>query len=109
MRMHSQRRRPVRPQRVLSLAKLAGVDQRYYLGQAERRVDHAESVSTGVEDYCLAGPEAAGLWTGSAAGALRLGGEVTEAGLRAILSKHDPVTGNELGGRCSGLGCRGSI
>jgi conjugative relaxase-like TrwC/TraI family protein len=83
---------------VLSLAKLAGVDQRYYLEQAERRVDHAESVSTGAEDYYLSGPEAAGHWTGSAAKALQLSGEVTESGLRAILSKHDPVTGKELAG-----------
>jgi conjugative relaxase-like TrwC/TraI family protein len=83
---------------VLSLAKLAGVDQRYYLEQAERRVDHAESVSTGAEDYYLSGPEAAGHWTGSAAKVLRLSGEVTESGLRAILSKHDPVTGKELEG-----------
>jgi conjugative relaxase-like TrwC/TraI family protein len=83
---------------VLSLAKLAGVDQRYYLEQAERRVDHAESVSTGAEDYYLSGPEAAGHWTGSAARGLQLSGEVTESGLRAILSKHDPLTGKELSG-----------
>ena len=88
----------VRPQGVLSLAKLSGADQRYYLEQAEGRVYHAESVSTGVEDYYLAGPEAAGQWTGSAAKALRLGGEVTESGLRAILSKRDPTTGKELEG-----------
>jgi conjugative relaxase-like TrwC/TraI family protein len=83
---------------MLSLAKLAGVDQRYYLEQAERRVDHVESVATGAEDYYLAGPEAAGQWTGSAAQALRLSCEVTESGLRAILSKHDPTTGKELEG-----------
>src|SRR5687767_15962664 len=98
MRMHSQRRRPVRPQGVLSLAKLAGVDQRYYLEQAERHVDHAESVSTGAEDYYLAGPEAAGEWTGSAARILGLQGEVTEAGLRSMLTAHDPRTGKGLEG-----------
>jgi hypothetical protein len=93
---------------MLSLAKLAGVDQRYYLEQAERRLDHAESVSTGAEDYYLAGPEAAGEWTGSAARALRLTGEVTEAGLRAILSKHDPSTGKELEGSVQRARVRGS-
>ena len=62
---------------VLSLAKLAGTDQRYFLDQAGGRVDHAGSVASGVEDYYLGGPEAAGRWTGSAAGllGLRWGGQ----------------------------------
>ena len=83
---------------MLSLAKLAGVDQRYYLEQADRRVDHAESVSTGAEDYYLSGPEAAGTWVGSAARSLRLRGDVTEAQLRAVLSRQDPSSGKALEG-----------
>ena len=83
---------------MLSLAKLAGPDQRYYLDQADRRVDHTASVATGAEDYYLSGPEAAGTWTGSATGALSLGGEVGESDLRALLSLQDPRTGESLPG-----------
>ena len=83
---------------MLSLAKLAGVDQRYYLEQADRRVDHAESVSSGAEDYYLAGPEAAGEWVGGGAKTLRLKGEVAEDALRAVLSRRDPSTGKDLEG-----------
>ena len=83
---------------MLSLAKLAGSNQRYYLDQTQRRVDHTESVASGVEDYYLSGPEAAGQWTGSAADALGLEGRVSEAQLRAVLSKHDPRTGRALDG-----------
>jgi hypothetical protein len=57
--------RGVRPRGVLSLAKLAGTDQRYFLDQAAGRVDHAGSVASGAEDYYLSGPEAPGRWTGS--------------------------------------------
>ena len=71
---------------MLSLAKLAGADQRYYLEQADRRIDHTGSVATGAEDYYLSGPEAAGTWTGSAATAFSLDGEVAESELRALLS-----------------------
>ena len=83
---------------MLSLAKLAGVDQRYYLEQADRRVDHAESVSSGAEDYYLSGPEASGKWTGAGTRSLRLKGDVSEDGLRAVLSRRDPSTGKELEG-----------
>lgn len=86
---------------MLSLAKLAGTDQRYYLDQAERRVDHAESVASGAEDYYLSGPEADGKWMGSASGVLGLRGRVSEASLRAVLSKHDPRTGRLLEGSVS--------
>ncbi len=94
----SQGRGGVRLQDVLSIAKLAGSDQRYYLEQAQRRVDHAESVSSGAEDYYLSGPEAAGEWTGSGASNLGLGGRVSEADLRAVLSRHDPRNGERLEG-----------
>jgi TrwC relaxase len=82
--------RGVRLQDVLSLAKLAGADQRYYLDQAHARTDHTGSVSSGAEDYYLSGPEAVGGWTGAASAALELRGRVTEAQLRAVLSRHDP-------------------
>jgi conjugative relaxase-like TrwC/TraI family protein len=88
----------VRLQDVLSLAKLAGTDQRYFLEQAQRRVDHAESVSSGAEDYYLSGPEAAGEWTGSGTPLLGLHGRVCEAALRGVLSKHDPRSGHLLEG-----------
>jgi conjugative relaxase-like TrwC/TraI family protein len=83
---------------VLSLAKLAGADQRYYLAQAQVRTDHAGSVSSGAEDYYLSGPEAAGRWTGSASAALGLRKHVREAELRAVLSRHDPRSGDPLEG-----------
>jgi conjugative relaxase-like TrwC/TraI family protein len=90
--------RGVRLQDVLSLAKLAGADQRYYLDQAHARTDHTGSVSSGAEDYYLSGPEAVGGWTGSASAALELRGRVTEAQLRAVLSRHDPRSGALLEG-----------
>ena len=93
--------RAVRLIGVLSLAKLAGTDQRYFLDQAGGRVDHAGSVASGVEDYYLGGPEAAGRWTGSAAGLLGLRGRVGEAPLRAVLSQRDPRTGAGLDGPAS--------
>lgn len=83
---------------MLSLAKLAGADQRYYLEQARAEVDHVGSVSSGVEDYYLSGPEATGTWSGSAAPALGLQGEVSETALRAVLSKQDPRSSRLLEG-----------
>jgi hypothetical protein len=41
---------------VLSIAKLGAGGQRYYLDQAQARVDHRQSVASGVEDYYLAAP-----------------------------------------------------
>ena len=66
---------------MLSLAKLAGTDQRYFLELAGQRVDHAGSASSGAEDYYLAGPEAAGEGLGPAAGALGLGGDTPPHGV----------------------------
>jgi conjugative relaxase-like TrwC/TraI family protein len=94
----SQRRRRVRRIEVLSLAKLAGTDQSYYLDQAGGRVDHAGSVASGVEDYYLGGPEAAGEWMGSSARLLGLRGVVDAGTLPAVLSQHDPRSGMKLDG-----------
>ena len=63
---------------MLSVVKLAGSDQRYYLEQADRRVDRIESMASGAEDYYLSGPEAAGEWVGTASASLKLQGQVTE-------------------------------
>jgi TrwC relaxase len=84
---------------VLSLAKLAAGGQRYYLEQARGRVHHRDSVASGVEDFYLAGPEAAGRWVGAVAAQLGLAGEVVaEEGLHRALSWCDPVSGEELEG-----------
>ena len=59
---------------MLSLAKLrGGTGATYWLEQAQGRVTHADSVSSGVEDYYLAGPEAAGRWIGGGVAGLELG------------------------------------
>ena len=100
--------RGVRLVRVLSLAKLASTDQRYYLDQTGARVDHTGSVSSGAEDYYLGGPEAAGRWTGSATRQLGLRGEVGEAQLRAVLSQHRVAAGSSPARRRK-RGCRASI
>jgi hypothetical protein len=67
---------------MLSLAKLrGGTGATYWLAQAQGWVTHAESVSSGVEDYYLAGPEAAGRWMGGGVAGLELGGAVEEVAL----------------------------
>jgi hypothetical protein len=45
---------------MLSLAKLAAGGEGFYVEQARGRVQHRDSVASGVEDDYLAGPEAAG-------------------------------------------------
>jgi hypothetical protein len=55
-------------------------------------------VSSGVEASYLAGPAAAGRWTGSAARPLGLTGRVGEPPLRAVLSQQDPRSGEKLAG-----------
>jgi hypothetical protein len=52
---------------VLSNGKLARGQARYYLQQAQARVNRPRSVASGIEDYYLGGPEAAGTWMGSLA------------------------------------------
>ena len=86
---------------MLSLVKLAGTDQRYYLEQAQGRVDRVESMASGAEDYFLTGPEAAGEWVGSAARRAGVDGRVDEASLRAVLTQRDPRSGEALQGPAS--------
>lgn len=82
---------------MLSIAKLAPGGQRYYLDQADGRVGHVRSVASGVEDYYLVGPEAAGFWIGSVARELDLTGrEVTEDALTARCA----LQISRAGGRC---------
>ncbi len=61
---------------MLSIGKLAAGQARYYLDQAEARVDVVASVGSGVEDYYAGGSEARGRWIGSGARELGLAGAV---------------------------------
>jgi conjugative relaxase-like TrwC/TraI family protein len=82
---------------MLSLAKLAaGQGASYWLQQAQGPVTHAQSVSSGVEDYYLSGPEATGCWTGSGACGLELAGDVEPEALTRMLDRKDPRTGDAL-------------
>jgi conjugative relaxase-like TrwC/TraI family protein len=81
---------------VLSIGKLAAGQAKYYLDQAEARVDVVQSVGSGVEDYYLGPSEARGVWIGIAARELGLGGEVGEDALRRVLEGLDPRDGSEL-------------
>src|SRR5215218_2235492 len=82
---------------MLSIGKLAAGQAKYYLDQAEVRVDVVDSVAGGVEDYYLGAPEARGQWLGSAGSELGLcGGAVAGDDLRAVLAGLDPRDGARL-------------
>jgi conjugative relaxase-like TrwC/TraI family protein len=81
---------------VLSIGKLAVGQAKYYLDQAEGRVDVVQSVGAGVEDYYLGAHEARGRWIGVAALELGLGGDVEAEALRRVLEGRHPVGGTEL-------------
>src|SRR3954471_12017768 len=85
-----------RSRTVLSIGELAAGQAKYYLDQAEARVDVVQSVGSGVEDYYLGPTEARGVWIGSAAYELGLGGDVGAHGLRRVLEGLDPRDGSEL-------------
>jgi hypothetical protein len=78
---NSQRLVPVRHQDVVSVGKFSLGQERYYLEQAEDRVDVAESLA-GAEDYYVGGSEDCGRWCGSAAPELGLTGAVDADELR---------------------------
>jgi hypothetical protein len=61
---------------MLSIGKLATGQAKYYLDQAEGRVDVVESVGDGVEDYYVGGTEARGEWLGIGSRELGLVGPV---------------------------------
>ena len=81
---------------MLSIGKLAAGQARYYLDQAEARVDVVQSVGDGLEDYYGRGAEARGEWLGAAARMLDLGGGVEGEALRQVLGGNDPWSGEPL-------------
>jgi conjugative relaxase-like TrwC/TraI family protein len=82
---------------MLSIGKLAVGQAEYYLEQAQGSVTRAGSVSSGVEDYYLSGPEAAGVWVGDGVRGLGLGGTVDALRLDRVLSGRAPASGEPLG------------
>ncbi len=83
---------------MLSIGKLAAGQARYYLEQAEGRVDVVESVGDGIEDYYSGGAEARGEWVGIGSRRLGLGGAVDGTALRHVLGGGDPWSGEPLRG-----------
>ena len=71
---------------MLRLAKLT--DAEYVL----------EQVAGGLEDYYLGAGEAPGVWSGRLAGQLGLVGVVEADGLRALIDRQHPASGEVLGG-----------
>lgn len=72
---------------MLSIGKLGAGQARYYL----------DKVAEGAEDYYSGEGEAQGKWLGDAARELGLAGEVEPDQLIAMLTGHDPATGEPLG------------
>ena len=78
---------------VLSIGKLKAGQAKYYLDQADARVDVVDSVAEGMEDYYLGAPETRGEWIGSAGLELRLSGAVEAEELRRVLAGLEPRRG----------------
>ena len=74
---------------MLSIHKLVAGHARYYLDQAEGRVDAVESIGDGVEEYYVGGSEARGEWMGAGARQLELTGAVAGEHLRGVLEGFD--------------------
>lgn len=72
---------------MLSVAKLGAGQHRYYLGK----------VAEGAEDYYSGKGEAEGYWLGEAAHDLGLEGKVDPDQLIAMLTGHNPVSGDPFG------------
>jgi conjugative relaxase-like TrwC/TraI family protein len=81
---------------VLSIGKLGADQARYYLDQAQGRVDVVDSVGDGIEDYYAGGAEARGEWVGAASRELGLHGPVEGEALRRVLAGLDPAGGSLL-------------
>jgi conjugative relaxase-like TrwC/TraI family protein len=75
---------------MLSIGKLAAGQAKYYLDQAQGRVDVIDSVVGGAEDYYAGSGEAQGVWLGVGARELGLERAVTGAELRTVLAGEDP-------------------
>jgi hypothetical protein len=82
---------------VLSIGKLAVGQAGYYLEQAHGSVSRAGALHSGVEDYYLGGPEAAGVWVGGGGRALGLVGNVDAVRLDRVLAGEHPSSGVPLG------------
>src|SRR3954468_22691204 len=82
---------------MFSIGKLAVGQAGYYLEQAQGSVTRAGALRSGVEDYYLAGPEAAGVWIGDGVPALGLAGEVDAVRLDRVLAGEHPSSGEALG------------
>src|SRR6266487_3498014 len=96
------RKRRIRPppwtERVMiSIGKLGAGQENYYL----------DKVAEGAEDYYSGEGEAQGEWMGDAAEELGLFGEIDPKQLTAMLTGHNPVTGEPLGLRA--VGGRGPV
>jgi conjugative relaxase-like TrwC/TraI family protein len=76
---------------MVSVGKLSAGQARYYLDQAGGPVTAAGALTSGVEDYYLGGPEAAGRWLGRGAQALGLDGRVQDDALHSILAGDSPT------------------
>ncbi|MEA2283682.1 MAG: hypothetical protein QOK21_4289 [Solirubrobacteraceae bacterium] len=81
---------------MLSIGKLVAGQAKYYLDQAEGRVEAIESVGDGAEEYYLGGTEAHGSWVGAGSARLGLQGPVDAAALRSVLAGNDPRDGSPL-------------
>src|SRR5262245_53288483 len=86
---------------MLSIGKLKADQAKYYLEQADARVDVVDSVAEGMEDYYLGSPEARGEWIGTAGLELGLSGAVEAEELRRVLAGLDPRDGSALRGPAS--------
>jgi hypothetical protein len=89
---------------MVSIGKLGKGQEEYYLEQAHGRIDRVTSVSSGVEDYYVAGAEPDGVWLGNGRSALGLSGSVTAAKLRRVLEGCHPRSGEPLGRRAAVVG-----
>ena len=81
---------------MLSIGKLAAGQAKYYLEQAQGRVDAIQSVASGAEDYYIQGNEPRGVWLGRGAAQLELRGVVGADELRSLLEGVDPRTDEPL-------------
>ena len=76
---------------MVSIGKLSVGQERYYLAQADDRLDAAGSLGGGAEDYYLDPSEARGEWYGTAAARLGLAGGVGADELRRLFGGEHPT------------------
>ena len=81
---------------MLSIGKIAVGQADYYLEQADGPTTRTRAVASGVEDYYLGRPEAAGEWIGGGAALLGLRGEVGGDELHRVLAGEHPGQGLPL-------------